>query len=319
MEDLARRGFTGVLHTFSENDLAYYRGTVARMVAVSHQAGLEVQVGPWGLGRTFGGEAESLFTAAHPEVGQVLDDGRPTGAGCPSNPAFRAFVRSWAAAAVQTGAERVFWDEPHWVHPSHFGLAPERWGCRCACCRTGFRERFGEDMPAELTAEVRAFRDAAMVDFLTDLVAHAARLGGRSTVCLLPLTAGAQGLADWEGVAGLPGLDTLATDPYWRVFDRPVVPFVTELAGRVATLAAGHGIGAQVWIQGFGLGPEDEGDIRAAVAAARAAGVDDLWTWGYEACGHMSYLGTREPARVWQVLTEALVDVPAGPAVGSRP
>ena len=26
MEDLARRGFNAVLHTFSENDLAYYRG-----------------------------------------------------------------------------------------------------------------------------------------------------------------------------------------------------------------------------------------------------------------------------------------------------
>ena len=32
LEDLARRGYTGVLHTFSENDLAYYRGTMGRIV-----------------------------------------------------------------------------------------------------------------------------------------------------------------------------------------------------------------------------------------------------------------------------------------------
>jgi hypothetical protein len=46
MEGLARLGFTGVLHTYSENDLAYYRDQMPRIVAASHDAGLEVQVGP---------------------------------------------------------------------------------------------------------------------------------------------------------------------------------------------------------------------------------------------------------------------------------
>ena len=50
MEDLARRGFTGVLHTFSENDFYYYRDHMRRVVEVSHEAGLEVQVNPWGVG-----------------------------------------------------------------------------------------------------------------------------------------------------------------------------------------------------------------------------------------------------------------------------
>ena len=306
MDDLASRGFTGVLHTMSENDLAYYRATIATMVEISHGAGLEVQVGPWGLGRTFGGEAESAFVAANPEMGQVLDDGRPVAAGCPNNEGFRAFVRSWAEAAVETGADKVFWDEPHWVHPAHFGAAEERWGCRCAVCRGRYRESYGDEMPDELTPEVRAFRDACLVEFIGDVVAHVAGLGGRSTVCLLPLVAGSHGLSDWTAVARLPGLTTLATDPYWQAFAQPVVPFVTEFAELLRKLSADHGIGAQLWIQGFRLGPEDEADIRAAVAAARGAGIDDLWTWGYEACGHMSYLGTREPDRVWAVLCDAL-------------
>lgn len=34
--------------------------------------------------------------------------------------------------------------------------------------------------------------------------------------------------------------------------------------------------------------------------------MEDLWKWGYESCGHMSHFGTREPERVWAVLTEAL-------------
>ena len=76
-----------------------------------------------------------------------------------------------------------------------------------------------------------------------------------------------------------------------------------------------HGVNAEIWNQGFGLGPEDADDVRAAVEAARRAGVTELWTWGYEACGHMTHLGTREPERVWEVLTEALA---AGPGEEGR-
>jgi N-acetylmuramic acid 6-phosphate etherase len=306
MDDLAARGFTGVLHTFSENDFFYAREQMAHIVRVSHEAGLTVQVNPWGLGHAFGGEAESRFTAQHPEVGQVMSDGRRVGAGCPSNPTFRAFVREWASAAVESGADHVFWDEPHWAHPAHFSADGTGWGCRCEHCARGFLERTGHALPTELTDEVQAFRETVLVDFLRDAVAHVHALGGRNTICLLPLTEGPLGLSDWSGVAALPGLDVLATDPYWAAFDAPVEPFVTTFSERVRKLAKSHDIDAQIWIQGFGLGPEDADDIHTAVRAARAAGVEDLWTWGYEACGHMPGLGTRQPQRVWQVLCEAL-------------
>ncbi len=306
MEDLARRGFTGVLHTFSENDFHYYRDHMVRVVEVSHEAGLEVQVNPWGVGYAFGGEAESLFTATHPEVGQVFDDGTPVGAACPNRPEFRRFVRSWADAAIETGADRIFWDEPHWANPSGFGLPAERWACRCERCREAFSERYGGPMPDSMTAEVAEFREASLVGFVRELVAHVAGQGARSTVCLLPLTEGPMGLSDWSEVASLPGLDTLATDPYWKAFGHPAGEFVGRFARLVSDLGGEHGVGQEIWIQGFGLGPEDAGDVRAAVATAREAGVEDLWTWGYEACGHMSHLGTREPERVWEILTAAL-------------
>lgn len=312
MMDLADRGFTGVLHTFSENDWGYYHDQMKRIVEASHSAGLEVQIGPWGLGYTFGGEAESLFTASHPEVCQVLDDGSLAGAGCPNQPLFRDFVRRWADAAIETGADRVFWDEPHWVHPSRFGASEERWGCRCDRCRELFFERYGFEMPHELTYEVAAFREASLVEFVREMVAHVAERGARSTVCLLPLTDGPHGLSDWEPIASAPGLDTLATDPYWKFFGHPAGEFVGEFSRYTRRLADENGINAQIWIQGFGLGPEDTAEIHAAADAARAAGIADLWTWGYEACAHMSYLGTREPERVWSALTEALTGARAG-------
>jgi N-acetylmuramic acid 6-phosphate etherase len=306
MEDLARRGFTGVLHTFSENDLAYYRRTMERIVEASHAAGLAVQVAPWGVCQMFGGEAESRFTARHPEVGQVLETGRVTPSGCPNNPRVRSFLRDWADAAVETGADNVFWDEPHWVHPEHFGLSAEHWGCRCDACRTLFREQRGSNLPTELTEEVLAFRESSMVDFLGELVAHVREQGARTTVCLLPLTGGAHGISDWSRVAALPGLDSLATDPYWKVFGEPVGPFVTEYARRLRALSDRHEIGAQLWIQGFRLEPADEEDIVTAVDLAREEGIDDLWTWAYEACGHMSELAGSDPAVVWEVLSKAL-------------
>jgi N-acetylmuramic acid 6-phosphate etherase len=304
MEDLVRRGYTGVLHTFSENDLAYYRDTMRRIVDVSHGLGLEVQMCPWGVGRTFGGEAESRFVTFRPDACQVLDDGRRVAAGCLNHPDYRAFCREWADAALEAGADRVFWDEPHWVVPDHVGVEdPARWGCLCEHCR----ERFGGGLPAELTAEALAFREASLVDFLREMVGHVAERGGRSTVCLLPLVEGPHGIADWDAVAELPGLDTLATDPYWKGFGEQAGPFVERMARLVAETAGRHGVRPQLWVPGFRLTAADIPELEAAVASARAAGIEDLWIWGYEACAHMTHLATPDSEEVWEAATAALV------------
>ena len=99
----------------------------------------------------------------------------------------RAFVRSWADAAIDSGADRVFWDEPHWVHPEHFGLDPARWGCRCRHCQARWAERRRAPVPGRAHPELLAFRQACLVDFVADLVAHCHAQGGATTVCLLPL------------------------------------------------------------------------------------------------------------------------------------
>lgn len=310
MEEIARLGFTGVLHTFSENDLTHYAGTVRRIVEHSRALGLHVQVNPWGVGLTFGGEAESLWTAVHPNLCQVLDDGRRVGAACPNRPEYRAFLKHWADRALDLGPDRLFWDEPHWAHPRQFEVSDERWACRCDVCRERFREFFGEAMPAALTPEVRAFRDASLTEFVKEMLAHVAAQGGCNTLCLLPdVESGPDadvGMSDWGPVAASPGLHTLATDPYWKHFGQDAATFVGKLARRTRDLADANGIAAQIWIQGFRMGPADLPDARVAVAAAREAGIDDLWIWAFEAGGHMDSLGTREPETVWRGLVEAV-------------
>ena len=300
LEDIAARGFTSVLHTFSENDLVYYRGTMGDIVSASHDVGLEVQICPWGVGRTFGGEAESRWVTMHPEACQVLDDGRRVATGCFNQPAYRAFCKEWADAAVECGTDYVFWDEPHWTVPEHVGIDDkERWACRCDVCR--------ELAGGEVTQE---FREASLVDFLREMTAHVAARGGKNTICVLPLTEGSHGIKDWDSVAALPGLDVFATDPYWKNFDEEPGAFVGRFAKLLSETAVRHGVRPQLWVPSFGLTGEDIPDLEAAIVATRAAGIDDVWTWGYEACGHMTHLATPDAPLVWEAVTRALTRPP---------
>jgi N-acetylmuramic acid 6-phosphate etherase len=308
LEDIAARGYTAVLHTFSENDLAYYRGTMAEIIDASHNLGLEVQMCPWGVGRTFGGEAESRWVTFHPEACQVLDDGRRVATGCLNNPAYRTFCKEWADAALEAGTDYVFWDEPHWTVPEHVGVNdPERWACVCQVCA----ELSGLDLSKGLTPEVQQFRERSVVDFLGEVTTHVAGRGGKNTICLLPLTEGAHGISDWDSVAALPHLSVLATDPYWKNFAESAESFVGRFARLLVETAARHDVEAQMWLPSFGLTRADIPDLEAAIRATRAAGIDDVWTWGYEACGHMTHLATPDSPLVWEAVTAALTGAAA--------
>ena len=157
-----------------------------------------------------------------------------------------------------------------------------------------------------LTPEVQAFREKSVVDFLREMTAHVSERGGKNTICLLPLTEGAHGISDWDAVASLPGLDVFATDPYWKNFDETAGAFVGRFAKLLAETAARHGVEAQLWLPSFGLTRDDIPDLEAAVGATRAAGIEDVWTWGYEACGHMTHLATPDAPLVWEAVTKAL-------------
>ena len=307
MADLAARGYSGVLHTFSENDFAYYRDTMREIVEASHEVGLTVQASPWGLGRTFGGEAESRWVTFHPEECQVLDDGRRIAGACLNSPAYRAFCKEWADWVLDCGVDSVFWDEPAWMVPAHVGLDDAtRWTCRCSHCA----ERFGGPVPGELTPTVQAFREASVVDFLREVLAHVAARGGENTICLLPATGGNEGISDWNMIAELPGLTTFATDPYWKHWNESAGPFVRRFARLLRETCERHGVRSQLWLPSFGLTSQEIPELEAAIAAAREEGVEDLWTWGYEACGFMTHLATPDSPLVWEAVSAALTGSP---------
>jgi hypothetical protein len=102
----------------------------------------------------------------------------------------------------------------------------------------------------------------------------------------------------------------LVTDPYWKHWDAAAGPFVRRFAKLLRETADRHSIDAQLWLPSFGLTAQDIPELEDAVVAARAAGVGDVWTWGYEACRHMTHLATPDGELVWEAISSALTDTP---------
>ena len=225
-----------------------------RIVDASHARGLEVQMSPWGLGRTFGGEAESRFVTMNPDACQVLDDGRRVAAACLNNPRYRGFCAEWADAALDAGADLVFWDEPHWVVPEHVGVDDRRAGAAGA---TSVASASGA--ASRRTSTTRCSRSARRRSSTScgELTAHVRSRGGRNTVCLLPAVEGAHGVQDWDAVASLPGVDIFATDPYWKSFDEEAGPFVRRFAKLLVETARRHSVASELWVPAFRLTAAD--------------------------------------------------------------
>lgn len=310
LDRFAENGLDAILHTFSEEDREYYTGTMEDIVAASHDRGFTVYVNPWAVGRVFGGEALSEFIGLNPDACQQLSTGDRVPAACFNSPAFRDYMREWTADAVGLGADVLFWDEPHWYIPEWFDheIPEGAWTCRCSHCQEKFEERYDEQMPATRTDRIDEFREASLLEFLTDMMALTREEGAENAVCLLPSEDADHGLADWEELAELDDLDVLVTDPYWGVFDRDSDEFVSYFTDKVVTLANENDLRSQIWIQGFRLGdgPETIENVRTATRAAIDGDVDSVMMWGYDACETISDIACDDPEGVWNAYLEEL-------------
>lgn len=313
LERFDEAGLNAVLHTFSERDQLYYEETVGDLVSASQERGFTVYVNPWGVGRAFGGEALSEFIGRHPEACQRLSTGKRLPAACFNSERFREFVHEWIDAAVGTGADVLFWDEPHWYIPSWHGDSyPEgAWGCRCSACQDRFEAEHGEEMPAAETDRVTDFLEASLLDFLDEMMQHVHEAGAENAVCLLPGDTEDHGLRDWERLAEKDTLDILASDPYWSWLDTDVESYVESVVDRVATLAAAHDCRSQIWIQGFRLDSSEATieDVRIATRTAVNGDVDSVFMWGWDGSRVISDIACDDPEAVWQAYLDELPTV----------
>ncbi len=305
LADIVEHGCTYVVHTFSEEDQQYYAGTMSAIVRATQAAGLKAWLDPWGFGGLFGGEALSHYAARFPKHQQVLSSGETVPAACPNWPEFRAALRVWVDAALATGADVLFWDEPHFAitnwFPWYAGPA-DAWSCRCAACQYLYRQRYGEELPTVFEPGVRAFRQERLLDFLADMTGYVVAQGGTNALCLLPFAEDDRDGLPWREAAALPGVQIFGTDPYWFFTNQTPEEFVGQQTARVVELCRFLGKPSQIWVQAFQVPEGREEEVATAVEVAAAGGADYVAAWGYDGCAHISSIASARPELVWETL-----------------
>jgi len=304
MARLADEGFTGVVHTFSENDHRFYSGSFKDIVRVSHKAGLDVDLDPWGVGGVFGGEAFSAWISEHPDSMQVSPNGQVRPLACLNSKAFREYMMAWVKSAHESGADGLFWDEPHLYISKKDEEHQRAWTCACETCRKLFRDKFAMDMPEILSPEIHKFRSFTITDFLREMLMYGKSYGMRNTICLLPAEFTRDDSLVWDDVAGLKGIDVISTDPYWLLAKKDVHDFVSYYSLRIRRLSEIFGLEGQIWILGFRIPSGREGEIARAIETAYGAGIRNLAIWGFDACAQMSYLNCENPEKAWNIAVE---------------
>ena len=292
---------TFVVHTFSEEDHEFYRRAMAEIVRDTRALNMEAWLDPWAVGQAFGGETYSALVMKRRELCQVSSSGETLPICCLNHPGFRDYLTGWAKIAVELGAQVLFWDEPHfWLFPDEGPERPDRWACRCPICQHKFQQAFRQPMPTTLTPEVRQFKEASLIEFLTFLCDEGRRLGARNAMCYLPFEHSST-FGDWARAAAIPSVDIIGTDPYWRPHQPDVAAHVGRAARRIQSLAAAHQKEGQIWILNFNIKAGEEGRIPEAIEACYAAGIRNLAAWSYYGASYIS-LAADDPKKVWETL-----------------
>lgn len=307
LHSLKDKGFTDILHTVSENDLKFYRGTMIEIIQLSKKMGFTVTVSPWSMGLVFGGEAFSEFHIHYPSACQKSQRGKQLPQACFNNPVFRQFMKEWVDAVSEMGADYILWDEPHWAGQGgwHF-LEEGEFSCYCDVCQEDFQNRFGYKMPLKWNKDIETFRKKVMIDFLDELSIYAQDNKVRNIVCFFPNRKKLTVPPEWEEAAGLKAIEGFATDPYWVGADYDAEELVEFYVKEVTKLARKTNTVPQLYIQNFRIKANTENDIKRAVEIGWENGIRDFYTWGFNSCAHMSFLRSDNPELAFKTYYETV-------------
>ncbi|MFA5093812.1 MAG: hypothetical protein WC512_01050 [Candidatus Omnitrophota bacterium] len=310
LRDISGNGCNYVVHTFSEADMQYYKGSMRKIIEKSAEAGLEVRMDPWGVAGLFGGEAYSYFVAKNLGVRQITSDGRSVPLACPNNPEARQFLKKWVDEVADIGAKSLFWDEPHFYEPHWAGDRDNKtWGCRCLYCQSIFEQRFKYEMPEAYRQDIEEFKEDSLVFFVEELCDYARSKGLKNSVCLLPIQSHLAGKF-WDRIAAIGSLDNIGTDPYWIGLKKADEKFDMEnyirgFCRKVSSLARTYGKDCHIWVQNLSIPSGWEKDVEKAVDLIYAEGIRDIAAWSYHGTSSMSGLSCDDPGLVWKVLGES--------------
>jgi hypothetical protein len=304
LDDIRAHHCTYINHCFSENELVFARRRTSRFFQMTREAGLGCWATPWAVMGLFGGEQFSAFVPRNPEACQVLSTGQRAPAACPTALQTRQAMMYWIDAAIDMGADTIFWDEPHLYIPDwddlHF--APDdALACYCPRCQDLFHTRYGGSLPPLLTPEFRRFRANIMVDFLAEMLAYASRKGAQNAITLLPVEEDASEALPWEDVAGLPGVNIFGTDPYWYLHAKDCRSYVSNQMRRTMQVCELRGLTPHFWAQGFGIPAGREAELETGFRLAVELGAESIAVWGMH--GNAAWdAASDNPELVWKTV-----------------
>jgi hypothetical protein len=213
-------------------------------------------------------------------------------------------MRLWIDVAIESGADTIFWDEPHFYIPywDDLNFAPENsFACFCPRCCDAFRTRFGQPLSDNLTVETRLHREDLMVDFLTEMVGYASDKGAKNAITLLPVESEANESLPWQRIADLRGLDIFGTDPYWFLYGKDCADYVSGQLKRVMGICAPRKLMPHFWAQGFGIPAGRESELETGFRLAVEMGAQSVAIWGMH--GNTALDGASEnPVLVWETV-----------------
>jgi len=306
MRDLKQKGFTFVLHTYSEFDFQFRAETMKEIFKITHDEGLDVWVNPWGVGNVFGGEPFSNFASKNIFTScQVLDDNNPTSIACPNSPEFNGFLDSWIETVVDSGVDTILWDEPHFHEQGFLSSIPDRWGCRCKFCKSKFEDEFNYPMPIIETEEVKAFKKKSLISFIERLSNKVKKSNVKNTLYLTANLSTEEVDKEWESLFNIKSIDTFATGPYWQWAEKPV-EHVAEYAKIILEMASKKNKNSQIWIQGFRIKAGREDELSKAISMATDSGIKNIAIWGYEGCSQESWVTCDNPELVWKKILDPI-------------
>jgi len=325
LNDMKAHYCTSVVLWVPECDLIFHpKSKIEYTLKYAKEIGMKVWVDLWGFGNiTCHNARMSQFVEENYEAWQVGSDGKPTPIACPNNPKFREwFKRKIVEFVERYPVDGFLFDEIHFDDRNW----PKVWHCRCDNCRKLFKERYGKDMPLELTEEVIKFRQEIMIDFIDHLCTSVKECDRRieTSICLYPEVEVPSrfGTEDWEGISKIKNLDVLGTDPYWiPIEDRigaerspykmrkgeDVTSRYKWFTRKVIELSKTEEKKSCIWVQACCIPAGKENEVYKAVVTAAQLGIDMIGAWSYMDYGFEN--PSDNPRLVFLELTKAYAEV----------
>jgi hypothetical protein len=305
MKDIIEHGFNLVVHMFSHNDWDRHKNVMKEIIKVSESLGLEVWVDNWGLGGPPGDK--SHFLSYHPHCHQVYSNGEmdPVRV-CLNSPEFRKFTKDWIDVVYEAGGRKIFWDEPHLAGKNIENGKPKIWTCSCSRCKSVFAEKYGKEMPMELTPEIEQFRIWTVVDYFREVTEYSKNKAMENIVCVMLGDEYGINLDTIEEIGKLCTLDNIGSDPYWYS-QKNVNPyeFVYKATVRNLNISNKFYKDHNIWIQGYAVPKGREEEIILATDAAYDAGARTILVWGYRGAESNDYKA-ENPDLTWKVIGDAM-------------